>query len=87
MLSPSQLRMARAALRLTVREIGAVAGVAANTVTRIEGGAPANRATLAALRRALEERGCEFSDDGETVRHRLTLPDNSTAQPSGDADD
>ena len=35
-ISPVQLRMARAALKLTVRELGALSGVHAATVTRIE---------------------------------------------------
>lgn len=52
--------MARAALRWHVRELAARAEVSANTVTRIEGDHPANRATLAALARTFEQAGIEF---------------------------
>ncbi|WGD32029.1 helix-turn-helix transcriptional regulator [Ancylobacter sp. WKF20] len=53
--------MARAALGLGVRDLAALAGVSAMTVTRFEnghtGGAPD---TLAAIQRALEVAGVEF---------------------------
>jgi transcriptional regulator with XRE-family HTH domain len=52
--------MARAALKLGVRELAAMAEVSPNTVTRVEAGASANSATLGALQRALETAGIEF---------------------------
>lgn len=56
--------MARAGLRWGVRELAERAEVSPNTVTRIEGDQPANPATLAALQRALEAAGIEFTPDG-----------------------
>ena len=76
MLKGSQLRMARAASRLSVRELAQIAEVAPNTVTRIEGGLPANTATLRAIQRALEGAGIEFIDEngcGPGVRLRKAL--------------
>jgi len=63
MVTGAQIRMARAGLRLSVRDLAALAKVSPNTVTRVEGGGAANSSTLAALRRALEDAGVEF--DGE----------------------
>ena len=59
-MTPVQMKMARAALGLGVRELAEKAGVAANTVTRIENGSDAKQSTIAALRAALEKAGVEF---------------------------
>jgi transcriptional regulator with XRE-family HTH domain len=59
-MTPVQMKMARAALGLGVRELAKKAGVAANTVTRIENGSDAKQSTIAALRAALEKAGVEF---------------------------
>jgi transcriptional regulator with XRE-family HTH domain len=58
--SGAQVRMARAALKMNVRELAAAAEVSPNTVTRIEADLPSNAATLAAVRRVLEAAGVEF---------------------------
>jgi len=55
-----QLRMARAAVGWGVRELAKKAGVAANTVTRIENGADAKQSTIDRLQQALEAAGIEF---------------------------
>lgn len=53
--------MARAALRLGVREVAALANVAAMTITRIENGKSSGQGdTLLRIRRALEAAGVEF---------------------------
>ena len=52
--------MARAALKLGVRDVALLAKVSPATVTRIEGDNPANAATLAAIRSALEQAGIQF---------------------------
>jgi transcriptional regulator with XRE-family HTH domain len=52
--------MARAALRLGVRDVAEAAKVSPATVTRIEADKPANASTLAAIRAALESAGVEF---------------------------
>ena len=57
--------MARAALKMGVRELAQAADVSPNTVTRVEAGLSANSSTLAALQRALEAAGIEFiSENG-----------------------
>ena len=60
-----QLRMARAAVRWGVRELAKKAGVAANTVTRIENGADAKQSTMDKLQRILEAAGVEFTNGGQ----------------------
>ena len=68
-----QLRMARAAIGWGVRELGKKAGVAANTVTRIENGADAKQSTMDKLQRILEAAGVEFIEEnggGPGVRLR-----------------
>jgi transcriptional regulator with XRE-family HTH domain len=59
-MKPVQIRMARAALGLGVRELAEKAGVTANTVTRIENGSDAKQSTIDAIRAALESAGIEF---------------------------
>jgi transcriptional regulator with XRE-family HTH domain len=66
-----QLKMARAALGWSVRDLAKRAGVAANTVSRYENGADAYGDTLAKLQRALEAGGVVFlneNGDGPGVR-------------------
>lgn len=75
MITGTQLRMARAALKIGVREVGQMAKVSPATVTRIESGHPANASTLEAIRVALEVAGVEFIPEnggGEGVRLKLT---------------
>lgn len=66
-----QLRMARAAVGWGVRELAKMAGVNANTVTRIENGADAKQSTMDAIQRALEAAGIEFTN-GEQPGVRLS---------------
>lgn len=73
MITREQLRMARAALNWTVRDLAAEADVAANTVSRFENGTDAYGETLLKLRRALEAGGVIFideDDEGPGVRLR-----------------
>lgn len=63
MITREQLKMARAALGWSVRDVAMKAGVAANTVSRYENGSDAYGDTLAKLRRALEAAGIVFLDD------------------------
>jgi transcriptional regulator with XRE-family HTH domain len=58
----SQARMARAALKMSVRDLAAAAKVSPNTVTRVEAGLPVNNSTVAAIRAALEAAGVIFID-------------------------
>jgi transcriptional regulator with XRE-family HTH domain len=52
--------MARAALKLGVRDLAAAANVSPNTVTRVEADQSANSSTLGAIQRALEAAGVVF---------------------------
>jgi transcriptional regulator with XRE-family HTH domain len=61
-MKPVQLRMARAATGWGVRELAKKAGIAANTVTRIENGADAKQSTLEKLQQVLEAAGVEFTN-------------------------
>jgi transcriptional regulator with XRE-family HTH domain len=83
MITGTQLRMARAALKLGVRDVAAAAKVSPATVTRIESDQPANASTLAAIRTALEAAGVEFIEEnggGPGVRlRRLTSEDRPDA--------
>lgn len=59
--------MARAGLRLNLKELAAASGVSVNTIARIEDGKPAIVSTLEALRRCFEERGVSFPGDGSVT--------------------
>ncbi|RHZ98846.1 XRE family transcriptional regulator [Cereibacter sphaeroides] len=52
--------MARAAVRLGVRELAAAAGVSPDTVARLERGEELKASTVEAIRAALETAGVEF---------------------------
>ena len=72
MITGAQLRMARASLKIGVRDVAALAKVSPATVTRIESDQPANASTLAAIRAALEAAGVLFIDEnGEGPGVRL----------------
>ena len=73
MISDIQLKMARAALDLGVRDIAKLSGVAPNTISRYENGGDVRVSTLRKIQRALEEAGVEFLDEnggGPGVRLR-----------------
>ncbi len=68
-----QVRMARAALGWSVRELASRAGLAANTVSRYENGTDAYGETLTKIQRAFEHAGIIFideNDEGSGVRLR-----------------
>ena len=64
-MKPIQLKMARAAVGWGVRDLAKKAGVAANTVTRIENGADAKQSTMDRLEHALEAAGVELIDEND----------------------
>lgn len=66
-MTPEQARMARALLQIGVREAAAAAGIAPNTVSRVENGADAKSSTMDALRVVYEARGVVFVQPGGTV--------------------
>ncbi len=67
MITPEQIRAARALLRIEQDELARRARVSTTTIRRIEAVDGANRvsdATLGTVKHALEEAGAEFIDDG-----------------------
>ncbi|WP_376957722.1 helix-turn-helix transcriptional regulator [Azospirillum sp. A26] len=66
----TQLRMARAGLELTVRQVAEIAGVNLNTVHRIERGHSAMHDTILKIQSALEAQGVEFIADGVRIPPR-----------------
>lgn len=67
-MTPAQLRMARNALRLGVRELAEMAGISFTTVSRFEtekGGL--QHASAEAIRKALEAHGIQFLEDGQVA--------------------
>lgn len=62
-LSAVQVKMARVALALGVRELATIAGVSASTVARLEGGFIMRNTTKQVIRSVLERRGIEFIDE------------------------
>ena len=75
-MKPAQMRMARAALNWSLRELAEAAGVHRNTISNFETGKYAgDPATLAAIRTALEAAGVEFTNgDQPGVRLRKGKP-------------
>ena len=73
MLEGIQVRMGRAAVGWSVRELARIAGVTPNTISRIENGGDALASTLERLQTALENAGVIFidaDDEGPGVRLR-----------------
>jgi transcriptional regulator with XRE-family HTH domain len=68
----SQVRMARAALQMSVGELAAKASISPNTVTQIEAGEEAWSAYMTVIQRTLEAADVEFiADDGRGPGVRL----------------
>jgi transcriptional regulator with XRE-family HTH domain len=67
---PAQSRMARAALKLSVRDLAKRAKVATGTIVRLEAGETLQPRTLEAIQHALEKAGVEFTN-GEKPGVRL----------------
>jgi transcriptional regulator with XRE-family HTH domain len=63
-LTAAQCRMARAALKLEVRELADAANVSTSTIVRFERGEALLLRTVDAIRAALEAKGVEFTDGG-----------------------
>lgn len=67
-MTPEQVRMARAALRIGVRELAEMAGVTPATITRYETEKGGLQHTSAeAIRKALEARGIKFLESGDAA--------------------
>lgn len=60
--SSAQIRAARGLLNWTIRDLAEKAGVHRNTVTRMEADEVSHGPTIAAIVRALEDAGVEFTN-------------------------
>ncbi len=67
MLTGEQLRMARALLRLTMKEVAKLSDIDPSTIVRVEAGAKSYPMTLRQLRATLEAEGVYFIDAQEGV--------------------
>ncbi len=59
-MNSAQLRMARAALKIGVRELAELSNVTPNTISRIENGGDAMLSTIEKLKDALDAAGIQF---------------------------
>lgn len=80
MITPLQLKLGRVAAGMGVRDLAAVSGVGAATITRIENGHPCNRSTLYVLEHVLREHGIVF-----VPADRKAGPGVRVAKPDGTA--
>jgi transcriptional regulator with XRE-family HTH domain len=81
----NQARIARAALKMSVRDVGELAKVSPNTVTRVEAGHPVNNSTIVAIRAAFESTGVIFvAENGEGPGVRLRKSPRQESIPSED---
>ena len=78
MISPDQIRAARALLRLGQSEVARRARVSLATLRRSENGARVSAAAIAAIQNALEAAGAEFIDRG-VRRQRGRTPEEKEA--------
>lgn len=67
-MKPEQVRMARNALRMSIRELASLANITHVTLNRFEvGKSGIQLSTAEALRKALESRGVQFLDTGQVA--------------------
>ena len=80
------IRMARAGLGLTVRELAALTSTNKATIVRIEAGNSVRESTLSHVRKTLESMGAEFFECEEnskiTVGIKSSHPNRNTAAAS-----
>ena len=84
MIDSVQLRMARAALRMSTRELAQLAGVDKNTISRCEGGSRVMSDTMEKLEHALARLGIVFIGKDEIFGPgvRMRIPDLPTRKSS-----
>jgi transcriptional regulator with XRE-family HTH domain len=73
-MTPEQMRMARAALGITVREIEARTGVNKNTVSRYEAGRDVLSSALQKLEKLFRDEGIIFVDEDALGGQGVRLP-------------
>lgn len=71
-MNATQCKMARVATGLGLRELAVLAGISANTISRLERGEELKESTILAIRTALESTGVEFiAENGGGVGVRM----------------
>lgn len=70
-MTPTQCRMARAALNWTVRDLAERSGVHRNTVNRFETVGGGIYSKVMQMRAVMEAAGVTFTDDGKAVCVRI----------------
>ena len=73
MITPQQLRMARAGLGWTLADLARKADVNPNTLSRYEGGKDVLSGVLRKTETALRAAGVAFADENKTVSVRVPL--------------
>ncbi len=73
MIRPAHVRMARAALNWTLRELEEKTGVNKNTISRFEAGREVLSGAIEALEMAFASEGVEFLAEGDLVGVKVKL--------------
>jgi transcriptional regulator with XRE-family HTH domain len=83
LINGKQLKMARAAVGLGVRDVAKLAEIAPNTVNRFENGGDIRLSTLAKIQNVLEAAGIEFiPENGGGVGVRFKKSENDPERDS-----
>ena len=80
-MTPVQLRMARAALKLTVREVEQRTGVNKDSISRFEAGREILAGALKKLEELFREEGVVFIDGDASGGEGVRLPGDAKSQP------
>src|SRR5271165_1858025 len=81
-MTPAQLRMARAALEMTVREVEERTGVNKDTISRYESGKEILASALQALEKLFRDEGIVFLDQDASGGIGIRLPSHAPAKRS-----
>jgi transcriptional regulator with XRE-family HTH domain len=73
MITGAQLRMARAALRLSIKEVARQAKVSPMAVIRLEANLAGRKSTITAVRELLEKSGIIFTNENDGSGIHLSL--------------
>ena len=65
MVTPEQIRMARAALNWSVKELAGKCGIGVNTLSRLENGTDSRLSTLSKIQKTLINAGIVFLSENE----------------------
>ena len=93
-MNADQLRMARALLRIGVRDLAREAGVNPGTIVNLEGGSKGHAGTIARLRETLQAKGVvfigelePFHEPGVAMRWGVRPPETVAEDEAGERDE